>query len=256
LNAGANVSAESTKLGPPLVIAVNRGLKFCVRILLDAAGVNVNQIPTSHNWLPALHTAAREGHSEITEMLMNAGADVNMAVGWDCPTPLHVAARHVHPTIVQKLLNAGAEVDGGTSCLTAITRTPLQWALEGKNERFDVQEETVLALLQAGANLNASGGFGPPLVLAVERRRKTLVQFLLKVPGVDVNQRPTSGGCLPPLHTAVRSGDSEMIEMLVNAGADVNMIFGVWGTPLDVAIICQCQDDIVRILRDPVGRQS
>jgi ankyrin repeat protein len=258
LKAGANINAGSTKLGPPLVLAVEHRSKNSIQILLDVPGLDVNHKPTSPGCLPALHTAVQKGNSEIVEMLVNAGADVNMAVGEEYPTPLHIAARWGHTTIVQMLIDSGAEVDGSPSCITDSTSTPLQLALAGLGRAlFRVEDQMILALLKAGANVNAgSTKLGPPLVLAVEKRSKPFIRMILDMPGVDVNQKPTSLGYFPPLHTAVRRRDSEIVEMLVSAGADVNMIFNGWGTPLDLAIIRQCQADILKILRDAGGRRS
>jgi hypothetical protein len=46
-------------------MAVNHRMKNIVQILLDVLGVNVNQLkPASRGWLPALHTAVRNGESE------------------------------------------------------------------------------------------------------------------------------------------------------------------------------------------------
>jgi uncharacterized protein len=252
LNAGANVFADSTELGPPLVIAVKHRLENLVRILLDVPGANVNQKPTSHDWLPALHTAVREGYGEIAEMLINAGASVNMEVSGDCPTPLHIAARCGHTTIAQMLIDAGAHVDSDAP-RTIGRSTPLQVALNAASAACGYPvEEAILVLLNAGANVSAeSKQLGPPLVIAVKYRLTNLVQILLDVPGVNVNQEPTCHNWLPALHTAVREGYAEIIAMLINAGADVNMAVGGRDCPTPLHIAARCgHATIVQMLID------
>ena len=74
-----------------------------------AGGVDVNSVlpPQMES---ALHLAAHEGFSDIVELLIRAGADVNArdAKGW---TPLFDAASSGSLAIVKRLIDAGAEVD-------------------------------------------------------------------------------------------------------------------------------------------------
>ncbi|KAK4442457.1 ankyrin repeat-containing protein, partial [Podospora aff. communis PSN243] len=61
--------------------------------------------------------AVREGHAELIDVLLAAGADVNAAVtinvfgNRELDSPLGLAIAHGQPQMVQKLLNAGAEVE-------------------------------------------------------------------------------------------------------------------------------------------------
>lgn len=58
----------------------------------------------------ALHTAAGAGHTDVVELLITNGADVN-AVTPDGRTPLHQAAQNGHTSAVELLLVHGAEVN-------------------------------------------------------------------------------------------------------------------------------------------------
>ena len=76
----------------------------------------------------------------------------------------------------------------------------------------------VAALLNAGADPNTRGYYGPTLLHdAVERGTSEVVAALLNA-GVDPNTRGDFGQTL--LHDAVERGSSEVVGALLNAGAD------------------------------------
>ena len=54
---------------------------------------------------------ARNGHTEIVQLLLGGGADVDKARTDDGSTPLYKAAGKGHTEIVQLLLGCGADVD-------------------------------------------------------------------------------------------------------------------------------------------------
>jgi ankyrin repeat protein len=71
-----------------------------------------------------LHCAAWKGHVEVSELLLDAGADVN-AVNQDGHyggTPLHAAAHGNQKAVVELLLQRGAALD----VVSCNGRTPLQ----------------------------------------------------------------------------------------------------------------------------------
>ena len=57
----------------------------------------------------ALHAAAYQGHEEMVQVLLSAGADFE-AAGNDGTTPLYLAAQQKHRGVVQILLKAGAQL--------------------------------------------------------------------------------------------------------------------------------------------------
>ena len=57
----------------------------------------------------ALHAAAYQGHEDIVQVLLSAGADLE-AAGNDGTTPLYLAAQQKHKGVVQVLLRAGAQL--------------------------------------------------------------------------------------------------------------------------------------------------
>ncbi|CAI7993919.1 Ankyrin repeat domain-containing protein 17 [Geodia barretti] len=66
----------------------------------------------------------QEGHSDVVDILLEAGADVHQATTEDGDVPLGIAAQNGHTETVQRLLEAGANVNhqnksGGTALLVA-----------------------------------------------------------------------------------------------------------------------------------------
>ena len=64
----------------------------------------------------ALNGAATEGHQEIVRLLIDKGADLNIAI-MNGSTALHMAPREGHQEIVRLLLDKGADVNTGIASL-------------------------------------------------------------------------------------------------------------------------------------------
>ena len=104
---------ESTwrSLGPHSIArkahwAARKGHVDILQLLLNH-GASVNAVD-SFGYTP-LHAAARQGHVDILQLLLNHGASVN-AVDNFGGTPLHYAAREGHVDILQLLLSHGVSV--------------------------------------------------------------------------------------------------------------------------------------------------
>jgi ankyrin repeat protein len=161
--------------------------------LPDAAGPVEPEQP-----LP-LWEAARQGHLDIVERLLRAGAQVNARTQLGCALP--AAAEAGHLAIVERLLSAGAD-PAGTDWRG---RDALGWAL--------VKERPALArrLLQAGAwppapQLDAT------LLLIVQTDAVDLAQRLLDA-GADPQARMTRAG----LPHGLSPGMDEALERLASA---------------------------------------
>jgi cytohesin len=89
--------------------------------------------------------------------------------------------------------------------------------------------EAAVLLLAFGADVNTVGPFGAPLHIAAERGRLDLVQVLIER-GADVNIRDSQGRT--PLHAAAIGGNAEVIRLLIKLGADVNARDNYGETPL------------------------
>src|SRR4051794_26986099 len=96
-------------LGSPLHSAARNGRSEMVRILVERFHADVNK-PGFRNWTP-LHCAAFGGHANaIWQIKGFTGVDIE-AKAIDSWTPLHLAAANGHLEAVQALVQAGASVN-------------------------------------------------------------------------------------------------------------------------------------------------
>ncbi|KAJ3551443.1 hypothetical protein NPX13_g11361 [Xylaria arbuscula] len=83
------------------------------RIVLLAAGADVNAPPADTGGVTSLQAAALSGYVRIATMLLDAGADTNGNGALEHGrTALEAAAEHGRIDMVQLLLNAGADLYG------------------------------------------------------------------------------------------------------------------------------------------------
>jgi cytohesin len=97
-----------------------RGYEEIVRLLIDTEADL--EFGSGECYGTALHRAVWQGHKGIVKMLLKAGADIEAVDNTD-ETPLAFAAKRGHLELAQLLLDAGARVDGNGK------RTPLQTAI-------------------------------------------------------------------------------------------------------------------------------
>ncbi len=178
-------------------------------LVQSGAPVNV-QI---ENGMTPLYLAVNKQRVDVTAVLLEAGADPNIptVTGW---TPLHSAVFGGHPELTQALIHAGADVqattDQGWTALHLASAHP-----ESGNRRQDVQLAQML--LEAGADVNAEtyNGF-LPATLAATHGRSEVLSVLLPVTGLETRD----GFHLTPLLAAVLNGQLDVVNFLLDAGAD------------------------------------
>ncbi|KAF2460324.1 ankyrin repeat-containing domain protein, partial [Lineolata rhizophorae] len=187
----------------------------------------------------ALVSAARRGNRQPVKQLLDAGANAD-AISPGYGTALQFAAYHGEETMVQQLLDAGAKVNSNVPVGEHQRTTALIAALEGG--RYGVVQQ----LINAGANVNQMGTctsvLGCGIVPATWRGHKETVERLLRA-GADVNEvawkllpRAYAYGAalipMTPLQAAAGGPHGELVQLLLDAKADVNTVFG---TPLATA---------------------
>ena len=258
LLAGPTVAAP---LGaPPLVAAAESGDRITVSKLLDqGAAVDTRAVDGT----TPLHWAARANQLETVQLLLESGADARAADRYGV-TPLYLAAENGSTAVLAALLDAGAEVDAiapvGETALMTAARTGIV--------------EAVALLLDRGADVDARDREfeQTALMLAVREGQPRVVALLLER-GADVDARTRVGatpnfvkpckgtGCgsegvginrgglpdrgrrgsvlggMTPLLYAARDGRVEETQLLLAAGADLELAEGNGMRPLLMALL-------------------
>lgn len=201
LEKGAEVE-EKTGGQTPLLHAVREGEHAAVRTLLDAGEANANA--TTMYGLTPLIIAAKKGLYSIAQTLLSKGADVD-GTDKDGMTPLMYAVKHGHADVVRMLLDEGADVKKKD----VLRERERSWL----DNRTDVYEYTRVH--------HRDGNFGTAFMYAARywNGDRTIVDTLLEK-GSDVNEE-NERDKKTPLSLAAMYGDVELIQILLDKGANI-----------------------------------
>jgi uncharacterized protein len=229
---GAALAADSGKQS--LAEAAKLGDRDAVRSLLNGRAKEDVAGAESTN---ALIWAASRSDAEMADLLLRAGADAKATNEYGA-TPLYAAAANVDPAITVKLLAAGADANAAL----ASGETPLMAAARQGNVA------TVRALLAGGADPNAQekNGGQNALIWAISERHSAVTEELVKHKA-DVNSRSKSG--YSALMFAAQ-GDAESARILLAAGANPNDVMPRWGQTALIIASTMGNTDIVKMLLD------
>lgn len=191
----------------------------------------------------ALTIAVNKGHTEVVKILLEAGADINhrseknnFCIQYAIPA---------EPTLMRTLMEYRPKLnlqdDDGDTAVSCMDPT--------------ADLEIYQMLVNGGADLEIPNKMmNTPLCSAVlyETRNDIVAYFISK----KVNMNPATGKYGGPLHIACRYKNFEALEMLIQAGADVNLVTtGTAGTPLQSAARCwnvatsqEMQEKMIRYL--------
>ena len=150
-----------------IMLAAERGNVDIIQRVLSNFMVDINFMTELHG--SPLIRAVRNGHKDVVNLLLDGGAEPNLAHK-NGKTPLQYAAQQGHKYVVQLLLDRGAEIN------MADQRglTPLHWAA------INGHTEVVQLLFDRGAELNIAAQNGVTLLhCAASKGHKEVVQLLL-----------------------------------------------------------------------------
>eukprot|EP01043_Picozoa_sp_COSAG02_P065515 COSAG02_NODE_9914_length_2076_cov_2.026302_1_plen_447_part_00 len=134
-----------------------------------------------------LHDVARRGLLQVAELLLDEGSyDVNLANGMG-DIALHMSAAAGHSTMSKLLVEHGAQVDAQTSW----GMTPLWWSASGGDGRKHIQ--VARFLLARGADVNVSTTANQTILMEAARQGHAGMAQLLIDAGIDINAREGLG---------------------------------------------------------------
>ncbi|XP_008558673.1 putative ankyrin repeat protein RF_0381 [Microplitis demolitor] len=250
ISAGADVNMMSLAKGPfydttPLQVAVeNENVKIVELLIKNNAHVNIDSKRST-----VLTKAARKGNFELVDLLIKAGAHVNPDS--EQGKPLHMAIAKNNYEMTEYLIARGADVNSisknRTTLQTAVKRgnkaiaelllrhnVDVNDCLNGKSVLCIAVEnnnfELVELLLNAGACINSISFYGVPLHWAILENNYKMVEYLItrgaNVNGIGfVDKYPYQlHGNFSPLQLAVRVNNLNIINLLLDNNADVNLV--------------------------------
>jgi ankyrin repeat protein len=266
-----NVTAWASTDARVANAAMQEDLSLVRSLLAQKADVNEAQ----GDGMTALHWAAFKDDVDMSQLLLNAGANVKASTRLGALTPLFMACINGNPAMVDMLLKAGADAN---EVNTVNGLTVLMRAVVSGNA------EAVKLLLDHGATVNVKekAHGQTALMLAAANNRAAVIQVLaehgahlndmtevVKIvpePRLDDNGNPiparpartnskdgtgddkssgvpnvtvaaTVTGGMTPLLFAARDGQLDAVRALLDAGADINLPSGSEKmSPLVIAI--------------------
>lgn len=212
LDFGAEINTrDDSNVLSPLCEAAICGRDDAVRVLLDKGADVDAKVPNN-----ALCLAVKHRHENTAQMLIHAGADINVKGEQSNGSPLHEAVINGHEEIVRILIDSGADVNAQG----AANRGSLLFEAASEGH-----EKIIQILVDAGADVSEQEAayYSRPLHQAASKGHEKIVRILIDA-GADVNTHDGGAGYNSALYEAASKGLEKIVQMLTNAGADIDAL--------------------------------
>jgi catechol 2,3-dioxygenase-like lactoylglutathione lyase family enzyme len=180
-----------------------------------------------------LHDAAKRGQLDVVQRLLAEGADPNAREPGDNTYPLHWAAAHGHLEVARALLDAGGDVHGigDVHALDVIG-----WATFYHDP--DVDPGTIDPARRALVNLLVERGARHHVFSAMSLGDLNLLRALVEQHPDSLERRLSRfEHGLTPLHFAISRKQYDMLDLLIELGADLEGVDGRGNTALTTAML-------------------
>ena len=236
-------SAQEILLKADFLVACEKGNAQEVRKLLTS-GVSPNSSRSSG--ASALTYAVAGKHTAVVKILLDAKADPNQtAFGL---APLFMAAESGDLETLRVLLKAGADVNQRLQAIDEDMKVRNGDTALIAAASMGVHAGVARALLAAGANVNAQADNGKTaLIQAVASDNVEVVRVPLEAhPNLQLEMKPPEQ--IDALSLAVGKSNAGIVALLVNAGANVDVLIDGEVSLLEFAILSD-QPEAAAILR-------
>lgn len=200
------------------------------RLLADNADlVRATNAAAPHRGWTGLHSAAQHGHLNVVRLLLERGADPNAREAGDHTYPLHWAAAHRHTEIVRALLDAGGDAHGTGDDheLDAIG-----WAtfFHKPGEEPGDSPQVAKLLVERGARHH--------IFSAMSVGDLNLIRLLVRQdPKVLERRMSRFEQGLTPVHFAINRNRYDILDLLIELGADLEAKDLNGHTPLEASML-------------------
>ncbi|KAL6553229.1 hypothetical protein OROGR_007071 [Orobanche gracilis] len=192
-----------------LHFAAEAGLTDACKYLVEGLKLDVNANDTRGQ--TPLASASMKGHTATAKYLVERGASIQLEFGL---TPLHHAAGNGNFELMELLLGKGVSVDLKNASRCA----PIAWAARMS------REDVVKFLLEHGADPNGQPeDYTTPLQEAISADSFACSKLLIQCPFEGADANFVANGFYP-LHLAANGGNVEIINLLLEAGANPDIM--------------------------------
>lgn len=213
LTAGAHINHVGQSSNTALITSIyeNHVENYLVQMLIQQGGASINLDAQDDLNNTALIYACQEGNLAAVQMLVEAGADLNIK-GHTNDTALNWAIDKCQLEIANYLIDQGANPDiQGYKHYTALT-----WAV------IEGSDKIVKKLIEKKANLDKqSNGGHTALIKSIINNRYSIAYDLIDA-GVDIHIPDNAGNNALDYALQSDSPDHDLITHLIEAGADTS----------------------------------
>ena len=258
LGSRANASVGNIYGDTPLMVAAKNGHEHIVQMLLKATNLDSIHL-LNEKGKSALTYAAQYGHKSIVEMLLKhlPSSSIKKGIGTialayacvkghkEIVSLLKSCGAHLKPTLenTQALWNTALKEDQ-TSIVKVLFKTIYSTALNYHDEKLI--DKLVSLFKQKSHSKKEPKCLCTLIKKGIEHGSKEVIQTILNHK-INVSTIKTKSGATP-LHIAVLHGHYELVYMLLEAGAQVNIQDNEGYTPLMRALAQEKQAVLIKLL--------